>query len=65
MDNRMFNTWTAVTSLVMGIIGLIFVLVSIFDTGATNLVLAVGLLFVAIGNLLNIYRVRQNKKNQE
>ena len=65
MDKKLYNTWMTITSLVLGILGLAFVLVSIFDSGAGNSVLIVGLLFVALGSLLNMIRMRQNKKSQE
>lgn len=63
--NKMYSTWLTVSVLATGIIGLIFILVSIFDAGATNSVLIIGLLFVALGNVFNIIRMQQNKKNQE
>ena len=65
MDKKMYNTWMTVTSLVLGIMGLIFILVSIFDSGASTSVLMVGLLFIAAGNLFNVIRLQQNKKSQE
>ena len=64
MENKLYNTWMTITSLVLGIIGLAFVLVSVFDAGASALVLAVGLLFIAAGNLLNMIRIRQAKKER-
>ena len=65
MDRKMYNTWMTVTALVMGIVGLAFILVSIFDSGASTLALMIGLLFVAAGNLFNIIRLQQNRKDQE
>jgi len=65
MDKKLYNTWMTVTCLVMAIIGLAFILVSIFDKGASGAALPVGLLFVVIGNLFNVIRLRQNKKNRE
>ena len=63
MDKKLYNTWMTVTSLVMGIIGLVFILVSIFDTGASASVLMVGMLFMVAGNLFNVIRLQQNKKS--
>ena len=63
MDKKLYNTWMTVTSLVMGIIGLAFILVSIFDTGASASVLMVGMLFMVAGNLFNVIRLQQNKKS--
>ncbi len=65
MDKKLYNTWMTVTSLVMGMIGLVFILVSVFDEGAPRSVLLVGMLFVMAGNLFNVIRLRQNKKNRE
>ncbi len=65
MDKKLYNTWMNITCLVLGIIGLAFILTSIFDANADSTVLMIGLLFVAAGNILNLVRLRQNKKNQE
>ena len=65
MDRKLYNTWMTVTALVMAIIGLVFILVSVFDSGASSTVLIVGLLFVVIGNVINILRMRQNRKQEE
>ncbi len=65
MDKKLYNTWMTVTSLALAIIGLAFILVSIFDPGASRLVLMIGLLFVAAGNLFNFIRTRQCRKSQE
>ena len=67
MDKKLYNTWMTITALVLGIIGLAFILVSIFDSGAGSsvLMLIIGLLFVVVGNLFNVIRMQQNRKNQE
>ena len=65
VDKKMYNTWMTVTSLVLGIIGLTFILVSIFDPGASTSVLIIGLLFVVVGNLFNVIRLQQNRESQE
>ena len=65
MDKKLYNTWMNITCLALGIIGLAFILTSIFDAYADSTVLMIGLLFVAAGNILNLVRLRQNKKNQE
>lgn len=65
MDKKLYNMWMTITGLVLGILGLTFVLVSIFDAGAGSWALMIGLLFIALGNLLNVIRLQQNKKNQE
>ena len=65
MDKKLYNTWMNITCLALGIIGLAFILTSIFDANADGTVLMICLLFVAAGNILNWVRLRQNKKNQE
>ena len=65
MEKKLYNTWMNITCLALGIIGLAFILTSIFDANADGTVLMIGLLFVAAGNILNWVRLRQNKKNQE
>ena len=65
MDKKLYSTWMNITCLALGIIGLAFVLTSIFDANADSTVLMVGLLFVAAGNVLNLIRLRQNKKDLE
>ena len=62
MDKKMYNTWMTVTILALEIIGLAFLLVSIFDSGAPTSVLAVGLLFIVLGNVFNLKRVQAMKK---
>lgn len=64
-DRKIYNTWMTITCLVLVIMGLAFVVTSIFDTQADNTVLMIGLLFVTAGNILNLVRLRQNKKNSE
>jgi len=64
MNKTLYNTWMTITSLVSGIMGLAFILVSIFDESATKSVLIIGLLFVAAGSLFNGIRLRRNKKNR-
>lgn len=62
MDQKLYNTWMTITGLVLGIMGLAFILVSVFDSGAGTSVLMIGLLFVVLGNLINLIRMQQNKK---
>ncbi|MBR3018168.1 MAG: hypothetical protein IKH57_14030 [Clostridia bacterium] len=62
---KLYNTRMNITCLELGIIGLAFVLTSIFDANADSTVLMDGLLFVVVGNILNLVRLRQNKKNSE
>ena len=64
MDKKLYNTWMTVTSLVMAVIGLAFILVSIFDAGAGTSVLAAGMAFIALANLLNYIRIRQGRKEE-
>ena len=65
MDKKLYNTWMTITSMVLAILGIAFILVSIFDSGAGSWELIIGLLFVVLGNLLNVIRMNQNRKTQE
>ena len=65
MDKKMYNTWMTVTALVLGILGFVFILVSVFDAVAGTAPLIVGLLFVALGTVFNVIRMRQNGKVRE
>ena len=65
MDKKLYNTWMTITSLVLAILGIAFILVSVFDSGAGSWALIIGLLFVVLGNLLNVIRMNQNRKTQE
>ena len=64
MDQKLYNTWMTVTTLVMAVIGLVFILVSMFDAGAGTSVLAVGMLFIALANLMNFIRIRRSRKEE-
>ena len=63
MDRKRYNIWMAVISLVLGINGLAFILISIFKPDAGNIFLIIGLLSVALGSILNMIRIRQSKRN--
>ena len=65
MDKKMYNTWMTVTALVLGILGFVFILVSVFDAVAGTTALIAGLLFVALGTVFNVIRMRQNGKVRE
>ncbi len=65
MDKKIYNTWMTLISLVLAVIGLAFILVSIFDDHAGTSVLIAGMLFGVLANVFNIIRIRQYKKNQE
>ena len=65
MDKKLYNTWMTVTALVLAVLGLAFILVSIFDAGAGKTALIAGLLFVALGNIFNGIRMHQNRKNEK
>ena len=63
MDRKRYNIWMAAISLVFGINGLAFILVSIFKPDSGNIFLIIGLLSVALGSILNIIRMQQSKRN--
>ena len=62
MNQKTINTWMNIIGLVLGIAGIVLILVSVFDETAGNTVLILGLLAVALGAVLNIFRMRQNRK---
>lgn len=62
MNRKTINTWMNIIGLVLGIAGIVLILVSVFDETAGNAVLILGLLAVALGTVLNIFRMRQDRK---
>ncbi len=62
MNQKMINTWMNIIGLVLGIAGIVLILISVFDENAGNAVLILGLLAVALGTVINIFRMRQNRK---
>ena len=64
MDKKTYNTRMAVASLILCLIGLIFILVSVFNAGATSTLLIVGFVFLTLGNMLNLVRIQRNQKGK-
>ena len=62
MNQKMINTWMNIIGLVLGIAGIVLILISVFDETAGNTVHILGLLAVALGSVINIFRMRQNRK---
>lgn len=62
MNQKMINTWMNIIGLVLGIAGIVLILISVFDETAGNTVLILGLLAVALGTVINIFRMRQDRK---
>lgn len=62
MNQKMINTWMNIIGLVLGIAGIVLILISVFDETAGNTALILGLLAVALGSVINIFRMRQNRK---
>ena len=62
MNQKMINTWMNIIGLVLGIAGIVLILISVFDETAGNTVLILGLLAVALGSVINTFRMRQNRK---
>ena len=62
MNQKTINTWMNIIGLVLGIAGIVLILISVFDETAGNTVLILGLLAVALGTVLNIFRMRQDRK---
>ena len=64
MNGKLYKTSMTIAILVLGIAGIAFILVSIFDENASRTFLNLGLLFVALGNVLNLIRIHR-KENAE
>ena len=62
MNQKTINTWMNIIGLVLGVAGIVLILISVFDETAGNTVLILGLLAVALGSVINIFRMRQNRK---
>ena len=62
MNQKMINTWMNIIGLVLGIAGIVLILISVFDETAGNTALILGLLAVALGSVINIFRMRQSRK---
>ena len=62
MNGKLYKTSMTIAILVLGIAGIAFILVSIFDENASRTFLTFGLLFVALGNVLNLIRIHRKEK---
>lgn len=62
MNGKLYKTSMTIAILVLGIAGIAFILVSIFDENASRTFLNLGLLFVALGNVLNLIRIHRKEK---
>ena len=62
MNGKLYKTSMTIATLVLGIAGIVFILVSIFDENASRTFLNLGLLFVALGNVLNLIRIHRKEK---
>ena len=65
MDKKRLNTWMTVISLILGIDGLVFILISIFNSSAGTWALMIGLLSIALGNILNVFHMQYRRKFEE
>ena len=65
MNQKMINTWMNIIGLVLGIAGIVFILVSIFDEKASRTFLNLGLLFVALGCILTFIRMYRKEKAEK
>lgn len=65
MNKKLCSKWMIIASLVLGLAGLVFILVSVFDADASNGMLITGMLCITAGNLFNVIRMQQNRKDQE
>ena len=65
MNGKLYKTSMTIAILVLGIAGIAFILVSIFDENASRTFLNLGLLFVALGNVLNLIRIHRKDKAEK
>lgn len=65
MNGKLYKTSMTIATLVLGIAGIAFILVSILDENASRTFLTLGLLFVALGNVLNLIRVHRKEKAEK
>lgn len=65
MNGKLYKTSMTIATLVLGIAGIVFILVSILDENASRTFLTLGLLFVALGNVLNLIRVHRKEKAEK
>ena len=65
MNGKLYKTSMTIATLVLGIAGIVFILVSIFDENASRTFLTFGLLFVALGNVLNLIRMHRKEKAEK
>ena len=62
MNGKLYKTSMTIATLVLGIAGIVFILVSIFDETASRTFLNLGLLFVALGCILTFIRMYRKEK---
>ena len=65
MNGKLYKTSMTIAILALGIAGIAFILVSILDENASRTFLNLGLLFVALGNVLNLIRVHRKEKAEK
>ena len=65
MNGKLYKTSMTIAILVLGIAGIAFILVSILDENASRTFLTFGLLFVALGNVLNLIRMHRKEKAEK
>ncbi len=65
MNGKLYKTSMTIAILVLGIAGIAFILVSILDENASRTFLNLGLLFVALGNVLNLIRIHRKEKAEK
>ena len=65
MNGKLYKTSMTIATLVLGIAGIVFILVSIFDENASRTFLNLGLLFVALGCILTFIRMHRKEKAEK
>ncbi len=64
LKTNLLNTIIIIFTLVLGLAGLIFIMVSAFNNNAPGWVLVAGLACISVGNLINFIRIEKNKKKE-
>ena len=62
MNGKLYKTSMTIATLVLGIAGINFILVSILDENASRTFLNLGMLFALFGNILNLIRIHRKEK---
>ena len=65
MDNKRYNTWMRIIGLVLGIIGIAFILAATFAPGTGPAVPIIGKMLVLMGPMFNAIQSQEKKAKNE